>query len=231
MQLGSKTPKSELYEFFQLQPGMRQPTFDTQPQSNPPAVPDYLCKLTCPGIDTQGLPEKTFTGQARNKKTAEQNAAEQALNFLRQRDLMAPAMSHKPEQQMPHDLQEQLASIKMAPLHDLQRKAMNQGLAPKVAPSLQTADTTNGLTEAASSGTAHGDYDSMQKDELVAKLKQALSRIQRLEEEVEWEKALRQQVIPVLSEAKQLLQGARGPSPQNPHETPRPTLTPAAETD
>lgn len=116
MQLGSKTPKSELYEFFQLQPGMRQPTFDTQPQSNPPAVPDYLCKLTCPGIDTQGLPEKTFTGQARNKKTAEQNAAEQALNFLRQRDLMAPAMSHKPEQQMPHDLQEQLASIKMAPV-------------------------------------------------------------------------------------------------------------------
>ena len=112
---GKKSPKSELHEFFQLHPG--NPVFDIQPKSNPPAEPLFLCTLTCPAIGgPQGLPEQTFTGQGRNKKTAEQYASEKALEFLRQRGLMAPAMLQMPEQQLPLDLQRQLASTQMAPV-------------------------------------------------------------------------------------------------------------------
>ena len=115
MPFGKKSPKSELHEFFQLHPG--NPVFDIQPKSNPPAEPLFLCTLTCPAIGgPQGLPEQTFTGQGRNKKTAEQYASEKALEFLRQRGLMAPAMAQMPEQKLPLDLQRQLASTQMAPV-------------------------------------------------------------------------------------------------------------------
>jgi len=84
MPIGKKTPKSELHEFYQLHPG--NPAFTIKSMSNPPAEPLFLCTLTCPGIGgPQGLPEQSFTGQGRNKKTAEQYAAEKALGFLRQR--------------------------------------------------------------------------------------------------------------------------------------------------
>ena len=112
---GKKSPKSELHEFFQLHPG--NPVFDIQPKSNPPAEPLFLCTLTCPAIGgPQGLPEQTFTGQGRNKKTAEQYASEKALEFLRQRGLMAPAIVQMPEQKLPLDLQKQLASTQMVPV-------------------------------------------------------------------------------------------------------------------
>lgn len=115
MPFGKKSPKSELHEFFQLHPG--NPTFDIQPKSNPPAEPLFLCTLTCPAIGgPQGLPEQTFTGQGRNKKTAEQYASEKALDFLRQRGLMAPAIVQMPDQQLPLDLQKQLASPQMVPV-------------------------------------------------------------------------------------------------------------------
>lgn len=115
MPFGKKSPKSELHEFFQLHPG--NPVFDIQPKSNPPAEPLFLCTLTCPAIGgPQGLPEQTFTGQGRNKKTAEQYASEKALDFLRQRGLMAPAMIQMPEQQLPLDLQRQLASTQIIPV-------------------------------------------------------------------------------------------------------------------
>lgn len=115
MPFGKKSPKSELHEFFQLHPG--NPVFDIQPKSNPPAEPLFLCTLTCPAIGgPQGLPEQTFTGQGRNKKTAEQYASEKALDFLRQRGLMAPAMIQMPEQQLPLDLQRQLANTQMVPV-------------------------------------------------------------------------------------------------------------------
>lgn len=115
MPFGKKSPKSELHEFFQLHPG--NPVFDIQPKSNPPAEPLFLCTLTCPAIGgPQGLPEQTFTGQGRNKKTAEQYASEKALEFLRQRGLMAPAMVQMPDQKLPLDLQRQLASTQMVPV-------------------------------------------------------------------------------------------------------------------
>ncbi len=108
MPIGKKTPKSELHEFYQLHPG--NPTFAIKSMSNPPAEPLFLCTLTCPGIGgPQGLPEQSFTGQGRNKKTAEQYAAEKALGFLRQRGLMAPALVEMAAQQLPPDLQRQLA--------------------------------------------------------------------------------------------------------------------------
>ena len=115
MPFGKKSPKSELHEFFQLHPG--NPVFDIQPKSNPPAEPLFLCTLTCPAIGgPQGLPEQTFTGQGRNKKTAEQYASEKALEFLRQRGLMAPAIVQMPDQKLPLDLQKQLASTQMVPV-------------------------------------------------------------------------------------------------------------------
>jgi hypothetical protein len=108
MPIGKKTPKSELHEFYQLHPG--NPTFAIKSMSNPPAEPLFLCTLTCPGIGgPQGLPEQSFTGQGRNKKTAEQYAAEKALGCLRQRGLMAPALVEMAAQQLPPDLQRQLA--------------------------------------------------------------------------------------------------------------------------
>ncbi len=108
MPIGKKTPKSELHEFYQLHPG--NPAFTIKSMSNPPAEPLFLCTLTCPGIGgPQGLPEQSFTGQGRNKKTAEQYAAEKALGFLRQRGLMAPALVEMAAQQLPPDLQRQLA--------------------------------------------------------------------------------------------------------------------------
>ena len=115
MPFGKKSPKSELHEFFQLHPG--NPVFDIQSKSNPPAEPLFQCILTCPAIGgPQGLPEQNFTGQGRNKKTAEQYASEKALEFLRQRGLMAPAMVQMPEQKLPLDLQRQLASTPMVPV-------------------------------------------------------------------------------------------------------------------
>lgn len=117
MPLGKKSPKSELHEFYQLHPG--NPVFKIVSMSNPPAEPLFLCNLTCPAIGgPQGLPEQTFSGQGRNKKTAEQYASEKALDFLRQHGLMPPAMVQMPEQQLPLDLQKQLASTQkdMAPV-------------------------------------------------------------------------------------------------------------------
>lgn len=85
--------------------------------SNPPAEPLFLCTLTCPGIGgPNGLPEQTFTGQGRNKKTAEQYAAEKALGYLRQKGLMAPALVEMNQQQLPSDLQRQLAGAETTPV-------------------------------------------------------------------------------------------------------------------
>ncbi|KAL3146650.1 hypothetical protein ABBQ32_000878 [Trebouxia sp. C0010 RCD-2024] len=202
MPFGKKSPKSELHEFFQLHPG--NPTFDIQPKSNPPAEPLFLCTLTCPAIGgPQGLPEQTFTGQGRNKKTAEQYASEKALDFLRQRGLMAPAIVQMPDQQLPLDLQKQLASPQMVPLHDLQLKAMNsRALAPPLqnTQTMQTPTTSNGTGGhgVESRRDAQEDYDSMEKDDLVAKLKQALRENQRLKFEVEQEQDRRQGAIDML---------------------------------
>ena len=108
MPIGKKTPKSELHEFYQLHPG--NPKFEIRSMSNPPAEPLFLCTLTCPAIGGhQDVQEQTFLGQGRNKKTAEQYAAEKALTFLRQRGLMAPALVEMEAQQLPADLQRQLA--------------------------------------------------------------------------------------------------------------------------
>ena len=110
----SKSPKSELHEFFQLHPGGCIPTFDTRLHSRPPADPVFRCTLTFLAIAPQSLPEKIFLGQARKKKTAEQNAAKQALESLRQRGLIAPAMLQRPGQQLPPDLQKQPSSTHLA---------------------------------------------------------------------------------------------------------------------
>ena len=95
--------KSELHEFFQLMPGTSIPTFHTESKSSPPADPDFLCTLKLPSIDPR-LPEQTCTGRGRNKITAEHYAAEQALDFLRQHGLIAPAVVQKPEKQLASSL-------------------------------------------------------------------------------------------------------------------------------
>ena len=111
MPFGKKSPKSELHEFYQLHPG--NPTFNIQSMSNPPAEPLFLCTLICPAIGITGqstaVAEQTFSGQGRNKKTAEQYASEKALEHLRQRGLLPPAVPQMPDQQLPLDLQRQLA--------------------------------------------------------------------------------------------------------------------------
>lgn len=110
MPIGKKTPKSELHEFYQLHPG--NPSFAITSMSNPPAEPLFSCTLICPAIGGNqgpGLAEQSFTGQGRNKKAAEQYAAEKALSFLRQQGLMAPALVEMDAQQLPPDLQRQLA--------------------------------------------------------------------------------------------------------------------------
>ena len=106
MPVGKKTPKSELHEFYQLHPG--NPTFVIKGLSSPPAEPLFLCTLTCPAIGgPQGLAEQSFTGQGRNKKTAEQYAAEKALQSLRNKGLLVPALIEMNPQQLPPDLQRQ----------------------------------------------------------------------------------------------------------------------------
>lgn len=98
--VGVKSPKSELHEFYQLHPG--NPTFLIKSMSNPPAEPLFLCTLTCPAIGgPQGLAEQTFTGQGRNKRTAEHYAAEKALKFLRQQGLLPPTFVEMPTSQLP----------------------------------------------------------------------------------------------------------------------------------
>lgn len=110
MPLGKKTPKSELHEFYQMHPG--NPVFAVRALSFPPAEPLFQADLTCPAIGgSDGLPEQTFVGQGRTKKTAEQYAAEQALDFLRSKGLIAPALSTTmADQELPADLQRQLVS-------------------------------------------------------------------------------------------------------------------------
>ena len=121
MPVGKKSPKSELHEFYQLHPG--NPTFVIKSLSNPPAEPLFLCTLTCPAIGgPQGLPEQSFTGQGRNKKTAEQYASEKALKFLRDKGLLAPALIEMDPAQLPAELQRQLqagghASVVRLPPH------------------------------------------------------------------------------------------------------------------
>ncbi|KAA6421519.1 MAG: hypothetical protein FRX49_08463 [Trebouxia sp. A1-2] len=189
MPIGKKTPKSELHEFYQLHPG--NPTFAIKSMSNPPAEPLFLCTLTCPGIGgPQGLPEQSFTGQGRNKKTAEQYAAEKALGFLRQRGLMAPVLVEMAAQQLPPDLQRQLAGTSTQPttLQELQASALRKSIdkAPTFSQdpqALQLAPTTNGDGEPSGTTVAE-DLESLDKDALILKLKQALKENQRLKEEV-----------------------------------------------
>ena len=107
MPVGKKSPKSELHEFYQLHPG--NPTFVIKSLSNPPAESLFLCTLTCPAIGgPQGLPEQSFTGQGRNKKTAEQYASVKALKFLRDKGLLAPGLIEMDPAQLPAELQRQL---------------------------------------------------------------------------------------------------------------------------
>lgn len=109
MPLGQKSPKSELHEFYQMYPG--NPQFSVRAVSYPPAEPLFQCDLTCPAIGgPNGLPEQTFVGQGRNKKTAEQYAAEQALGFLRSKGLIAPAPTPMANHELPPDLQRQFAA-------------------------------------------------------------------------------------------------------------------------
>lgn len=112
MSFGEKTPKSELHEFFQLHPGS--PTFDTQCKSTSPSDPIFVCKLKRPAIGA--LPAQTFTGEGRSKKMAEHNACKKALEVLRQHVFMAPAVVKMPEQQLPLDLEKQLASTHLVPV-------------------------------------------------------------------------------------------------------------------
>ena len=108
MPLGKKSPKSELHEFYQLHPG--NPTFIVKALTMPPAEPLFECILTVPAIgEANGLPEQAFVSQGRNKKMAEHYAAEKALDFLRSKGLIAPALTPMQEHQLPPDLQKQLA--------------------------------------------------------------------------------------------------------------------------
>lgn len=203
MPIGKKTPKSELHEFYQLHPG--NPAFTIKSMSNPPAEPLFLCTLTCPGIGgPQGLPEQIFTGQGRNKKTAEQYAAEKALGFLRQRGLMAPALVEMAAQQLPPDLQRQLAGTSNQPttLQELQAIALQKPIDKETTSSqdpqaLQLAPTTNGNGEPSGTTVAE-DLESLDKDALILKLKQALKENQRLKEEVAEEHQRKQVAVDYL---------------------------------
>lgn len=109
MPLGKKSPKSELHEFYQMHPG--NPEFAVKALTFPPAEPLFQCDLKCPAIGgAKGLSEQTFVGQGRNKKAAEQYAAELALDFLRTKGLIAPVPMPMAHQELPPDLQRQLVS-------------------------------------------------------------------------------------------------------------------------
>lgn len=76
----------------------------------PPAEPLFECVLTVPAIGgANGLPEQAFISHGRNKKIAEHYAAEKALDFLRSKGLIAPALTPMQEHQLPPDLQKQLS--------------------------------------------------------------------------------------------------------------------------
>ncbi|KAL0028167.1 hypothetical protein WJX77_011739 [Trebouxia sp. C0004] len=130
--------------------------------------------------------------------------AEKALGFLRQRGLLAPALVEMSAQQLPPDLQRQLAgtSTQTTTLQELQASALRKPVEKELTFSqdpqaLQLAPITNGDGEPNGTTVAE-DLKSLDKDALILKLKQALKENQRLKEEVAEEHQRKQVAVDFL---------------------------------